>query len=202
MKHVMIDLETLDTRPSAVVLSIGAVRFDPVRGELGQEFYRNLRTDHQVQKKRTINPDTERWWDEQSPAAKAALATPAPWHVGFALEEFSRFCAGVEGVWGHGATFDVSLMESLYDSFELSRPWKYSAARDTRTIFEAADTWPTREAGVHHYALDDAKRQAEAVCEAYHELRATKHPRKIRARMLLHKMRHGTYYNWGRGERA
>ncbi len=29
MKHCMIDLETLDVKPTAVILSIGAVVFDP-----------------------------------------------------------------------------------------------------------------------------------------------------------------------------
>ncbi len=39
MKHIMLDLETLDTTSSAVVISIGAVAFDPETNALGDKFY-------------------------------------------------------------------------------------------------------------------------------------------------------------------
>ncbi len=38
MKHIMCDLETFDTKPSALVISIGAVRFDPALGAIGQKY--------------------------------------------------------------------------------------------------------------------------------------------------------------------
>lgn len=39
MKHLMIDLETMGTKPSAPIVAIGAVFFEPQTGELGAEFY-------------------------------------------------------------------------------------------------------------------------------------------------------------------
>ena len=37
-KHIMIDIETLSTAKNAVVLSIGAVHFDPKTGVIVDEF--------------------------------------------------------------------------------------------------------------------------------------------------------------------
>ena len=58
MSHVMIDLETLDTKPSTKILSLGAVIFDPENGELGETFYRKLNSDLQLSRtesKSTMN---------------------------------------------------------------------------------------------------------------------------------------------------
>ncbi|MCV5360349.1 3'-5' exoribonuclease, partial [Escherichia coli] len=39
MKHLMIDLETMDNKPTSAIASIGAVFFDPETGEMGEQFY-------------------------------------------------------------------------------------------------------------------------------------------------------------------
>ena len=39
MEHCMVDLETLGKRAGCPILSIGAVFFDPVEKQLGEEFY-------------------------------------------------------------------------------------------------------------------------------------------------------------------
>jgi DNA polymerase III epsilon subunit-like protein len=38
-KDVMLDIETLGNRPYSIILSIGAVEFDPRTGNMGNEFY-------------------------------------------------------------------------------------------------------------------------------------------------------------------
>lgn len=38
MHHLMLDVKTLDIKPSAVVLMVAAVVSDPKAGELGAEF--------------------------------------------------------------------------------------------------------------------------------------------------------------------
>ena len=71
MNHIMVDIETLDTVQSAVVLSIGAVAFDPHTKELGEKFYVEFTTDLQAQQRlgRTISADTVTWWMQQGAAA-------------------------------------------------------------------------------------------------------------------------------------
>ncbi|MEX5768833.1 3'-5' exoribonuclease [Serratia nematodiphila] len=39
MNHLMLGLETLGKKPSAPILTIGAVLFNPHSGELGEQFY-------------------------------------------------------------------------------------------------------------------------------------------------------------------
>jgi hypothetical protein len=48
-EHVMLDLETLSSGPRAAILSIGAVRFDLEKLELGDELYVVLDPEDQAQ---------------------------------------------------------------------------------------------------------------------------------------------------------
>ena len=57
--HIMVDIETYDTKPTAVILSIGAcVVTDP-----GQNYYREL--DPTTQTYRTVSDSTKEWWAKQ-----------------------------------------------------------------------------------------------------------------------------------------
>ena len=60
MTHVMIDLETLDTSPTTVVLSCGMVEFDPNNGKVsvghGVTLYRSIQ--EQFEKGRTVSVST------------------------------------------------------------------------------------------------------------------------------------------------
>lgn len=182
--HIMLDLETLDTTPSAVVLSIGAAVFDPNGRGIIDTFYAELTEDLDVQQRlgRTISGSTVRWWMAQDILAKAVftdhpreengrMATAA------ALVKFGRFVekhGGKDAVrlWGNGADFDNAILGSLYDAFDLVKPWSYGKNRCYRTI--KADSLIIGELhkripfdGVPHNALDDAKHQALCLQEIY-----------------------------------
>ncbi len=61
--HAMIDLETLDVTPSAAVLTVGGVKFDPFSdAEPHSEFYYKLDLDSQD---RSVNDSTIAWWGQQ-----------------------------------------------------------------------------------------------------------------------------------------
>jgi hypothetical protein len=64
---VMIDMETLSTSPDCVILTIGAVRFDP-RGEgVVERLELRPTIDEQTEEfNRHIDPDTVAWWGQQS----------------------------------------------------------------------------------------------------------------------------------------
>lgn len=166
--HIMLDLETLGTNPGCVVVSIGAVPFDPVKGYVGDGFYRPIALKSAQEAGLTIMADTVGWWLQQSSEARGALfANPAP--LAFALDEFSlwwRENQGVE-VWGHGASFDPPILEAAYAAVGRRVPWRFPDVRDTRTLFDLAGVKPDRAVGVHHNARDDAHAQALAACSAY-----------------------------------
>ena len=67
---LMIDLETLDTSPYCVILTIGVVRFDPKgMGVVERLTLKPTIEDQTDIHGRIINEDTLRWWSTQSPEA-------------------------------------------------------------------------------------------------------------------------------------
>ena len=72
MKHVMLDLETMGNGPRAAIVSIGAVFFDPLTGELGAEFEAAIDLRSSA-KSGEIDPDTVLWWLGQGEEARAGL---------------------------------------------------------------------------------------------------------------------------------
>lgn len=169
--HIMLDLETLDTASSAVVVSIGAVAFDPGTNVLGDKFYVEMTEDTAAQQARgrTISGDTVRWWMQQDTSAKRVFSESIDGvdrlDTFEALSRFNLFVAAngdrdVE-LWGNGADFDNVILGSLYDAFGLRKPWSYSRNRCYRTM-KSIGIGPRRSArvGTHHNALDDAVTQA------------------------------------------
>lgn len=185
MKDIMLDLETLDTRQSAVVTSIGAVGFDPNSTALGARFYLELVEDTASQQEhgRTISGATVLWWMQQGAAAKQLFASPPPAGVervstAVALERFRLFVNAYGGkdarIWGNGADFDNVILGSLYESYGLQKPWSYSKNRCFRTMknLDTGPRQPKNRDGVHHNALDDAVAQAMHLQEIFRCLRA------------------------------
>jgi exodeoxyribonuclease VIII len=171
MDNIMVDIETLDTVHSAVVLSIGAVAFDPCSKELGETFYAEL-TDPEVQQRvgRTISAATVRWWMQQDTAAKQLFADTPPngtrrVSTAQGLTEFAAFIARNGGesmkLWGNGVDFDNLILGSLYESFSMAKPWSYGSNRCYRTLKRLfGENVKVDRIGVHHNGLDDAITQA------------------------------------------
>jgi hypothetical protein len=149
---VMFDLETLDTKPSAVVLSLGAVKFDPRQKGLDPDAERlslRLEIDPQSAMGRTISDDTIAWWATQSKEAQeAAFGEVDRTPVLEAIEQFHKFVWNSERVWSIGKPY----------------AWQYWQVRDSRTLFDFVDGQLDRTK--HHDAVEDAVAQAEAVQRA------------------------------------
>ena len=56
-KHLMVDLETMAITPRAVVLTLGAVQFDPFTDEIYDELYLKFDLDDQDKLGRDIDPN-------------------------------------------------------------------------------------------------------------------------------------------------
>lgn len=169
--HIMVDLETMGTAPGSAIVSLGAVVFDPRTGQLGNEFYRVISLASCQRAGLTFDPDTVMWWLQQSDQARAALMADNE-DLPVALGCFRQWWQNQEGrfIWGHGANFDEPLLAAAFRAVHAPAPWDYWNARCTRTIYELAGVKPDRAQGTHHNALDDAKAQARAVCDAYVKL--------------------------------
>lgn len=173
LPDIMVDLETLGPTPGSVVVSIGAVAFDPKSNALGSQFYAVINPASAQAAGLTIDGETVLWWMDKSDAARAALTNGPTFGLRETLISFSTWWQQHEGVrfWGHGANFDDPVLAAAYRAAGLKPPWRYSNSRCTRTVFDmAGSSGPDRAAGVHHNALDDAIAQAVAVQAAYEKL--------------------------------
>lgn len=161
-KAISFDLETLDSRASGVILSIGAVVFDEAK--LYEEVHIKLSIADQLRWGRTVGASTLLWWFEQNDEArKNATVGPIPLLKG--LKDFAGFVKGAGAkaqLWANGQDFDLGILGNLYDTVGQDRPWAYNAGRDMRTLVEVTGGKKpdVKREGVAHDALSDAKHQA------------------------------------------
>lgn len=135
MLEIMFDLETLDVKNSAVVLSVGAVAFETVidgAGDLDYEiadrFYRVLAIDEQLMANRTVSEGTLVWWMQQDPTARAEAFSPVRCPSIQAIEELVQFAEKYEvnKFWAGPAKFDFPIWEDLAFTFQSRVPWRYN----------------------------------------------------------------------------
>lgn len=167
----MFDLETLDTKPSAVILSLGAVRFNPRGIGVEDTLLLKFDIDAQFTLGRTASDDTIEWWSKQAPEVQdEAFSTHDRTELLDAIEQFHKFVWNTERVWSQGS-FDVNIMEDLYRSISKPIPWNYWQVRDSRTLFDFIDG--NLDRSKHHDAMEDAKEQAMGVQRALHKIKWT-----------------------------
>lgn len=164
----MVDLETLDTRPSAIILSIGACLVDWGRGVASEPFYRVIEVESCREVGLTESSDTRAWWDKQSPEARKVFTDPGIKLIE-ALCDFSDYLKpfGRTRIWGNGSDFDNVILANAYDALGLDAPWKFWDNRCFRTvknIHKGHIKESTRE-GTYHNALDDAIHQANMLLQ-------------------------------------
>lgn len=166
----MIDMETLAVSPRAVVLSLGAVHFDPHGSGHTEELYFKVDIDSQDRFKREIDPNTLEWWSKQDPEImEAAFGEKDRISIEDAMNKFHKFAWGCDAFWSHGATFDLMIIQDIYSQLGKPLPWNYWQLRDTRTLFDLGVD-PAMPQGSKHDALQDAIRQAIGVQNVYRQL--------------------------------
>ena len=168
--HAMIDIETLDTRPNSVVLSVGAVKFDPYA-----EIEPHTKTlwrpgvDDQLAQGRTMSNTTLEWWAKQAEHIKDSTFTEKgriSVHKFFA--ELNKYLVGVDKVWCQGPQFDMVILEDLFKQFDHHMNWAYWQVCDCRTIFNMMPVDPRKAIQQDlHSAEEDAYWQAVCVQQTF-----------------------------------
>lgn len=170
-QHVMLDIETLGTVPRSVILSVGAVFFDPSSDDryTYSTFYANVDKDSSLAAGLTYDTATITWWNAPERAAAASALERDQKSIQDVMRSFADFFRSNGGVyvWGHGACFDVVLVEEAMRACHVEIPWDYHNVRDTRTLFDVVGLDMPARTSVHHNALDDAEYQVECVRAAY-----------------------------------
>lgn len=173
----MIDLETLDVLPSATILTIGAVKFDPFGDDVNEsnceKLYVKVDIDSCDRIGCTVSQSTLDWWANQSKAAQEAAFDPdGRVSIEEAVQQLYKFCWGAKRVWSHGAGFDVIILEHIFRKVGKAIPWQFWEVRDTRTLFDIGIN-PNRPPVLAHHALEDAWNQAVGVQNVYRALRGS-----------------------------
>ena len=156
----MVDIETLSSEPNAVILQIGAVKFDPFGEGVTDKFLVNVNP-HEYQYNRHIDTKTIKWWQGQGGAPMDG-DTP----LWTALAKLREFCHGADECWAHGSSFDHTVLAHACKDTDEELFSHYRTWRDTRTLFAYCNgfQWPENEN--KHDALADAVAQAVAVQRA------------------------------------
>jgi hypothetical protein len=162
MTHIMLDLETLGTRPGAVVLSAALVRFSdeantslvlsvPDQQALGLE----------------VDPETHAWWGRQ-PAETwaAATANPVPLAAGLAhISSWIAWAAAGETdfeMWCRGF-MDTPVLQEVYRRAGVPCPWQHWQTESSRTLCKLAGVDSRLYAlAPKHVALNDALGETRA----------------------------------------
>lgn len=175
-RHVMLDLETLGQGPDSVILSIGAVAFEPDTG-LVQEtcsFYANVNPQSCVDLGMKIDASTVLWWMQQSDEARAAvqLNAGAP-SINRALMDFAAwFKVHNDGapIWGNGSDFDNVILANAYRAASMTQPWKFWNNRCFRTL-------KNLHPGIKIARSNETKHNAlhDAIHQAYHAVAIFRH---------------------------
>lgn len=173
MNHIMLDIETLDTKQSAVILSIGAIIFDPYNEASLEATDTNTffcAIDSKDQRNRTTSDDTVAWWalqEQESILLNCYGTAKLPSVLTFFYSWIESVSEGNREIpiWCKGTDFDIAILRHAYEQYNLQLPWKYYQVRDLRTLMKATGTKPATTA--KHDALDDAIQQAKTLSKIY-----------------------------------
>jgi 3' exoribonuclease, RNase T-like len=170
MPDVMLDLETLSTRPESVILTIGAVKFDPWGDDVDAEsgLYFRVDVDEQLVLGRHVQEETVAWWGKQTAEVREeALGTTDRVSLDDMTRSLNRFLVGVDNIWCQGPAFDIVILENLYRQLIKPTPWQFWQIRDSRTLFGVHGDPREKDRKAAHNALMDCYYQAIGVQEIY-----------------------------------
>lgn len=175
-RMVMLDLETLDTGPDAVVYEVGLVSFDlltlPTYDTKDQELWL-LHTRDQAN--RSVSYDTIQWMKKTKGRAEDFLDALA---TGYHLEDWAdQFCElpvwkGNPLVWAQGTDFDFPKLEGMLKEAGRQPPWRYNHKMDLRTLGRMARHlgFSMEREKVPHSALEDCLLQVKTLAHILHFL--------------------------------
>lgn len=160
--HIMLDLETFGNGNDAVIVSIGAVKFNV--DEILEEFHVGVDPASCVALGLKMDVDTILWWMQPERAeARDALFALEKVDLMSALSGFTEWVGSDDGgsLWGNGSTFDNVILRSAYRVCGMEYPFYFWQDQCYRTMkYRVPEVSLVRE-GTHHDALDDARCQAK-----------------------------------------
>ncbi len=170
----MIDIESLGVNNNAMILSIGAAKFDfhaKTQDEaVTDSIYLRLDITTMPVSRFIMDPETVLYWlSDKMQDARTALFLDEPVPITTALSAFSQWYGpDPMPTWGNGAAFDNVILRSAFTVMGEECPWGYSMDRCFRTLKAGVPKEVfsrVKAMGTAHQALYDAVWQARAAWE-------------------------------------
>jgi hypothetical protein len=172
MADIMLDLETLATSPDSVILTVGAIKFDPFSlTEPTDGFYMRLNVDEQLAINRAVDDNTVKFWMGQpEDIREEAMGDSDREPLQKFYQDFNKFLMGANNIWAQGVLFDIGILENLYHQMGWPKPWLFWKIRDSRTVFDMFGDRREKQRKTLHNAFSDAFEQAVALQRLYKDL--------------------------------
>lgn len=177
---IILDLETLGTKPGCPIIEIGACAVDPAGGAIVANFSRRIECDYKHWEVRMLGETdaectgmdkaTAAWWSSDAEkretlrrimaggvGLRIALFQFGEWYTSVGVREERR-------IWANGPSFDIAILDRAYADARIPRPWICWQERCVRTALELAGyergSVPWEDTGPRHRALCDARHEA------------------------------------------
>lgn len=174
---LMLDLETLGTRPDAAIIQIGAVFFEPRHG--GKILNDKGFNKHVIYQDGigSVDHGTLGFWLTEKSAAQMGenlenkadfLQNVLQAFVKFPKEALGIDWDGIGDVWASPDHFDLPILKSAFVKTGGDVPWNRRNTMDARTLFKLVGGRPEIDwtGMTYHDAFDDAVGQAMQVQKA------------------------------------
>lgn len=156
--EIHVDIETLDTLPSAAILSIGAAEVETETGKVLDTFSVNIAQEPSFG--RTVSSATLAWWGARMKELEAATTGGVPLYEGLAVLAKWLSPKGNPQVWAKSPNFDMVILE---DAYNYVSPFDFRKFRDIRTLDSIAELvgvdLEELSSPPSHVALEDAVNQ-------------------------------------------
>lgn len=174
---VMLDLETMGLGPNATPIQIGAVMFNSEEGYTSPSTFKaDIDLHSALLLGGEVDNETVLWW-----RARGGLKMNSTVSIANGLRQLAEFLGRypeIKRVWAQGPSFDIAVLEGFYRRAKLTIPWKYNAARDTRTVYDLARQmgWEKPKQDVEHVAVADCLAQIKTLMSALEVIRGKQQP--------------------------
>lgn len=194
-QHIMVDWETLGLHGNAVLLALGAVKFNPTVGTVEGTYYQVIEAKSCEDIGMTASSSTALWWMGQTEASKEILEahnlkerfdnddTFEPEQGQMVAMPLNLVMAGFNnwvGMDGEGnmpettlwasARKDYEWMDNAYEKLGFRKPYTYRGEMCFRTLRKLFPSVEHVWEGTAHNAVDDATNQALHLCKIMRHL--------------------------------
>ena len=148
-RNIMLDIETLGSKPGCVVLAVATVEFDATTHLL--HYSEVIHIGSCLRHLLLVDPITLKWWTEQDKELQHEMFSGEVFleDVLFDLNKFFGETGKEAIVWCKGMNFDFPILHEAYDRVQLPIPWHYRNIRDSRTLTAASELKFEKPAGAH-----------------------------------------------------